>query len=313
MAATYKDYYKILGVERGASIEVITKAYKKLARKHHPDLNANSPEAEEKFKEVNEAYEVLKDTDKRRMYDHLGSDWEQKRHFQENPNFQRANFRFNDHYFGGSSSGFSDFFETLFGQASATGREEFTPDPSGNFAGRPRKGRDVSSEILLTLKEAVDGGRKQVNVTTFQGEKNLEINIPAGVREGAKLRLAGQGEAMPGGNPGDMFLQVRYASNDFFQVDGIDLLCDVTVMPWDAVLGCKARVPLLEGEIELNIPAGTTSGRRFRLRGKGMGAPSARGDLLVRLMISVPEKLRPEERELWEKLAALAALESSEA
>ena len=301
MAVSYKDYYKLLGVERGARAEEISKAYKKLARQYHPDLNPGDKQAEDKFKEINEAYEVLKDPEKRKLYDQLGPDWQHGQQFQGNPGFGNAHFTFNGQRFDGS--GFSDFFETLFGGAGGGRGAQFGPDPFGGFSSRSRRGRDVEAELSLSLEEALRGGRRAVTLQMPQGPKTLEVNVPAGIREGAKLRLAGQGDPAPGGTPGDLFLRVRYLAHPLFKVEGENLHCDVALAPWEAALGARVAVPTLEGEVELSIPAGSSSGRKFRLRGKGLGSGVNRGDLLARVMIKVPARLSAEESELWQKLA----------
>lgn len=308
MGVEYKDYYKLLDVERSASKEEIAKAYKKMARKYHPDLNPNDADAESKFKEVNEAYEVLKDDEKRRLYDQLGPNWQHGQNFQGGQGFHRANFG------GGAgfdASGFSDFFDMIFGNAGAGGYQRtsgFGPDPFGNFSGRQRKGRDVEAQLVLTLEEAYKGGKKSI---TLQGQggasKHLEINVPAGVKDGAKIRLSGQGDAGMGGGPaGDLYLKVKLAEHPLFAVDGTNIIVDLPLAPWEAVLGTKARVPTLDGEVELNIAPGTGSGRKLRLRGKGLGATANRGDQFVRVQIRVPESPSAEERELWERLATVS-------
>ena len=310
MAVSYKYYYKLLGVEREAKAEEISKAYKKLARKYHPDLNPGDKQAEEKFKEINEAYEVLKDPEKRKLYDQLGPNWQHGQQFQGEPGYENVHFTFNGKSFDGS--GFSDFFETLFGGAAAGGGRgaNFGPDPFGGFSSRPRRGRDVEAELPLSLEEASSGGRRTVTLQMPQGPKTLEVNVPAGIREGAKLRLAGQGDPAPGGTPGDLFLRVRYLPHPQFKVEGENLHCDVALAPWEAVLGAKVAVPTLEGQVELNIPAGSSSGRKFRLRGKGLGSGVNRGDLLARVMIKVPAQLSAEERELWQKLADVSSFKA---
>ncbi len=302
MAVSYKDYYRLLGVSRSASADEISKAFKKLARTHHPDLNAGDAKAEEKFKEINEAYEVLKDPEKRKLYDQLGHNWQHGQQFQGAPGFE--NIRFNFGGGGADASGFSDFFETIFGQAA--GRQGgFGPDPFGGFSSRPRRGRDVEAEFQISLEDAVKGGRRTLSLTGSAGERTLEVNIPAGVREGAKLRLAGQGgTASGGGAAGDLFLHIRLAPHPLFHVDGQNLIHDLPLAPWEAALGGKVRVPTLEGEVELSIAPGSSSGRRYRLRGKGLGAGTERGDLLVRVQILVPQNISDEERRLWTELAA---------
>ncbi|MDR2695820.1 MAG: J domain-containing protein [Deltaproteobacteria bacterium] len=302
MAVSYKDYYQVLGVERSASVEEIARAFKKLARRHHPDLNAGNAQSEEKFKEVNEAYEVLKDPEKRKLYDQLGHNWQHGQQFQGAPGFENMHFSFG----GGGASGFSDFFEMIFGQAArgGGGAGGFGPDPFGAFSARQRRGRDAEAEFAIPLEDAVQGGRRTLSLSGPGGERTLEVNIPAGIREGAKLRLAGQGNPVPGGGaPGDLFLRIRFAPHPRFQVDGGNLLCDVPLAPWEAALGARVRVPTLEGEVELHVPAGTSSGRKFRLRGKGLGAKGGRGDLLACAQIVLPETATEREQKLWEELA----------
>ncbi|MDR2503196.1 MAG: DnaJ domain-containing protein [Deltaproteobacteria bacterium] len=302
MGVEYKDYYKVLGVPRGADKEALGKAFKKLARKYHPDLNAGDKEAEAKFKDVNEAYEVLKDDEKRRLYDQLGPNWQHGQNFKQPPGFE--NFRFFGG--GGGAEGFSDFFETLFGGA---GRgQAFGPDPFANFnrkmSGRER-GRDVEAELSLTLNEAYQGGRKTITAGA-RGGKSLEVNIPAGIKEGARIRLAGQGGASPGKPFGDLYLKVRLLPHKDFTLDNNDIVYELNLAPWEAVLGIKTRVPTLDKAVELSVPPGSGSGKKFRLRGKGLGNGEDKGDQYVRLNIHVPEQLEHEERELWEKLAALS-------
>lgn len=299
MGVAYKDYYKLLGVERSATKEEIAKAYKKLARKYHPDLNPGDKTAEEKFKDVNEAYEVLKDEEKRRMYDQLGPNWKDGQQFTGGPGFE--NFRFNGGQggFGGMNS---DFFEALFGQMGRGDFRQSGGDPFGGF-GRSRRGSDVEAEIEISLEEARKGGKKQVTLSSSGTSSNLQINIPAGIRDGGKLRLKGKGN--PGSPAGDLYLTVRYAKHAVFRVDGQDVTCDVTLLPWEAVFGAKKRVPTLDGEVEMNIPAGSSSGRKLRLRGRGLGPESARGDAYVNIAISIPspEELSEEQVRLWKALA----------
>lgn len=314
MGVEYKDYYKLLGVERNAAKDEISKAFKKLARKYHPDMNPDNKEAEDKFKDINEAYEVLKDNEKRRLYDQLGANWQHGQNFQQPPGFENFTFYGNPGGQGGfggpggfgAGSGFSDFFETLFGDA---GRGQgFGPDPFGSFTRRPQRGRDVEAEISLTLEEAHTGGRKAVSISSpSSGTKSLEINIPAGVKEGARIRLSGQGDLAPGGGQsGDLYLRVALLPHKHFTLDGNDILYELNVAPWEAALGVKVRVPTLDNEVELSVPPGSAGGKRFRLRGKGLGSGAAKGDEYVRLNIKLPPKLEPEEKELWEKLAEIS-------
>lgn len=304
MAVEYKDYYKVLGVERGASKEEINKAYKKLAKKYHPDLNAGDTSAEEKFKDINEAHEVLKDAEKRRLYDQLGPDWQHGQQFQQPPGFDGTHFSFGG---GGGASAFSDFFETLFGGGGARA-SSFGADPFGSFSRRTRKGQDIQATLQLSLEEAFKGGKKNISLQGSNGaQRTLEVNIPAGVRGGAKIRLTGQGEPGTGGQPGDLYLQVNLARHPLFTLDENDVFYELPLAPWEAVLGTKVRVPTLDGEVELAIPPGSSGHRKFRLRGKGLGSGNAKGDQFVRIRIKVPETLSSEEKELWTKLQEISS------
>lgn len=307
MGVEYKDYYKLLGVSRGASKKEISQAFKKLARQYHPDLNPDNKAAEAKFKDINEAYEVLKDEEKRKLYDQLGPNWKHGQNFQRPPGFENFNFQYGGSGMGGGfeASGFSDFFESLFG---GTGHgQNFGAGPFGGFTRKPRRGRDVEAEISLSLEDACRGGRKSITLQTRNGPKSLEVSIPAGVKEGARIRLAGQGD--PGGagaESGDMYLKIVLIPHLNFSVLQNDIFHDLYLAPWEAALGIKLRVPTLEGEVELNIPAGSSSGKKLRLRGKGLGIGSARGDEYVRVNIRVPSELGAEEKKLWTQLAEIS-------
>lgn len=307
MAVTTQDYYKLLGVDRNAKPEEISKAFKKLARQHHPDFNPGNKASEEKFKEINEAYDVLKDPEKRKLYDQFGHDFQNAGQYARQPGGGGGHFTFNGQDMGGAD--FSDIFENLFG--GGRGGESGGFGGFGGFQQRPRRGRDVEAELPLTLLEALKGGKRKVTLQMPGGPKTLEITVPPGVRDGAKLRLSGQGDPSPNGGPaGDLFLRVRYLPNDLFKVDGSNLQSDAAITPWQAVLGAKIKVPTLEGDVELSVPPGTSSGRKFRLRGKGMGSPSQRGDLFVKIRIDVPKTLTPEEKELWEKLEKISTFKA---
>lgn len=316
MAVEYKDYYKLLGVGKTATKEEIGKAFKKLARKYHPDFNDGDREAESKFKDINEAYEVLKDDEKRKLYDTLGPDWQNAQHFQDQGRgysgspFGNMGGGFSGNFSGQSfnASGFSDFFETLFGGGGArmSGMGGgFGADSFGSFAPRSRKGRDVDVTIQMTLEDAYHGGTKSISLQSGNGQvRNLEVKVPAGVKNGARIRLTGQGEPGGGQNAkaGDLFLHVQLLPHPMFQLDDNDIVYELPVAPWEAVLGAKVRVPTLDGNIELSIPPGSGSSRKFRLRGRGLGTGAGKGDQFVRLNITVPPTLTDEEKELWEKL-----------
>ena len=314
MAVEYKDYYKLLEVDRKATKDQIAKSFKRLARKLHPDFNPGDAAAERKFKDITEAYEVLKDDEKRRLYDQLGADWQHGQQFQHQ-GFGGSPYGGGSPFGGGggqnfSGSSFSDFFETLFGGASMRGGKgaSFGPDPFASFSQRGNhKGQDVEATLQLTLEEAFRGGSKTVSVPTATGmSRNLEVKIPAGVRNGARIRLSGQGEVGFGtqSQSGDLYLKVSLIPHPLFTLDENDIIYELAITPWEAVLGAKIRVPTLEGDVELAVPPGSGSNKKFRLRGKGLGTGANKGDQFVRIAVSVPEasSLSAEEKELWNKL-----------
>ena len=314
MSVEYKDYYKILGVEKSATKEEITKAYKKLARKHHPDLNQGDKKSEDRFKELNEAHEVLKDPEKRRMYDQLGPGWQHGQNFQRPPGFENMRFDFGGSGADFGGSGFSDFFETLFGQGGGgfTNASFGGGNPFGGYGGfspQPRKGRDVEAKLSLTLEEAFHGGKKALTLSNAPGAapRSLEVNIPAGVKNGARIRLSGQGDpGLVGGPAGDMYLKVAIDAHPHFHLDDTDIIYDLHLTPWDAALGVVAPVPTLSGKVEIKIAPGTSSGKKLRLRGKGLGSGKNKGDQFVRIAIDMHEPGTPEARNAWERLRELA-------
>jgi curved DNA-binding protein len=315
MAVQFRDYYETLGVSKTASDDEIRSAFRKLARKYHPDVAKDKKTAEEKFKEINEAYEVLSDPEKRKKYDQLGANWNQPGGFQPPPDWSGGAqpggyYQWSggdgggiDFEFGGT--GFSDFFEAFFG--GGRGRSAF-----GGFGQRERtaeRGSDVEADIMVTLEEALHGATRQVSLRRGGSKKveTYQVKIPRGVREGQRIRLAGQGEAGErGGKSGDLFLRVRLARHPDFTVEGADLIHEVRIEPWQAVLGDQLVVPTLEGNARLKIPPGTQGGQRFRLRGRGLpGVSGNRGDLYVVVQIAVPKKLSEREREIWEQFGQL--------
>ncbi|MFZ5428112.1 MAG: DnaJ C-terminal domain-containing protein [Thermodesulfobacteriota bacterium] len=309
----YKDYYKLLGVSKSASQEDISKAFKKLARQCHPDLNPGDCAAETKFKDINEAYEVLRDPEKRKLYDQLGPNWQHGQNFQPPPGYENMRYHFSGggggQHFGGD---FSDFFQTIFGGAGGFGPGGFTSG-RGGYQRRPSRGQDVEAGLELTLEEAYHGGSKAITLqeeaTAPDGRpylkpKTLSVNIPAGVRDGAKIRLAGQGsQGFGGGQAGDLYLKVMIRPHSRFKLEDVNVLVDVPLAPWEAALGATVRVPTLDGEVDLTIPPGIGSGRKMRIRGKGLNGKAGRGDQLVRVMIQVPRQVSDKARSLWEELA----------
>ncbi len=317
MAVQFRDYYETLGVPKTAAEDEIRSAFRKLARKHHPDVAKDKKAAEEKFKEINEAYEVLSDAEKRKKYDQLGAGWNQPGGFQPPPGWeaQQPGRGFHQWQWGGGENGgvefefggtgFSDFFEAFFG--GGRGRSAF-----GGFGGRQataERGADVEADIMVTLEEALHGSTRTVSLRRAGSNKveNYQVKIPRGVHEGQRIRLAGQGEAgVRGGKSGDLFLRVRLAKHPDFSVEGSDLVHEVKIEPWRAVLGSELLVPTLEGNVRLKIPPGTQGGQRFRLRERGLPSTSGtRGNLYVDVQINVPKKLTDREREIWGELAKL--------
>ncbi|MBI3881588.1 MAG: J domain-containing protein [Verrucomicrobia bacterium] len=317
----FKDYYKTLGVPRTASDDELKKAFRKLAREFHPDVAKDKKRAEEKFKEINEAYEVLGDAAKRKKYDELGANWKQGAEFRPPPGWEQAGGRRArpggnggvEFEFGGTG-GFSDFFEQLFGGRGrgrgGFGGGDFGRDFVHEREGISERGQDIEAELIVPLEEAARGAVRPISlrVTDEHGRVRTEtykVRIPAGVSEGQRLRLAGRGEAgAGGGEAGDLFLRVRYAKHPDFTVEDGHLRCDVEVAPWESVLGTSVTVPTLGGSVNIKVPAGTQSGQKLRVRGRGLPrAAGAAGDLLVEVKIVVPAQVSEAEKKLWEQLA----------
>jgi curved DNA-binding protein len=308
MPVQYKDYYETLGVPRTAGEGDIKKAFRKLARQYHPDVAKDKKRAEEKFKEINEAYEVLSDPAKRKKYDELGANWKSGAEFRPPPGWEgfpgrqprgggRAGQGAESFEFGGT--GFSDFFEQFFGSAGAR-RGGF----SGfrNFEGEETavRGRDVEGDIMVTLEEAANGALRNVTVRHGSKTETHQVKIPAGVTEGKLLRIAGRGEhGSGGGQAGDLYLRVRLAKHPDFEVDGQNLIYDAELAPWEAVLGTEISVPTLHGRVQIRIPPGTQSGQKLRVRGRGL---DGKGDLFVVAKIAVPSQVSDGEKKLWEQL-----------
>ncbi|HEX6601063.1 MAG TPA: DnaJ C-terminal domain-containing protein [Solirubrobacterales bacterium] len=301
MAVGFRDYYEVLGVPRGAGDEEIRSAYRKLAREYHPDVNKD-PGAEDRFKEVSEAYEVLRDPDKRAKYDSLGANWKAGEDVSGTSGFGGGSSGFGGGFGGGDGQGFaddggfSDFFESFFG-----GRRGASP----GFEGFSMRGGDQEATIEVTLEEAARGGKRKISLADG---RDFEVRIPPGVRDGQKIRLAGQGgEGASGGPAGDLYLRVRIKRHPRFRREDDDLVVEVPVAPWEAALGATVPVPTLDGSAKVKVPAGSSSGRRLRLRGEGMPGPGGRkGDLYASVRIVVPKALEKRERELFEELAAVS-------
>ena len=287
----FKDYYDILGVKPEASDAEIKSAYRKLARKFHPDVSKESA-AEEKFKAANEAYEALKDPAKRRAYDQLrasgykpGDDFHPPPHFGDGANFNAADL--------GGEGDFSDFFESLFGRGG----------PRGGRSSGPRRGRDVQARIEIPLQTAYSGSRERFTLRDGGAERTLEVKIPAGILPGQQIRLAGQGSPGSQNAPaGDLLLEVGIRDDEHFRLDGRDVHLTLPVAPWEAALGASVTVPTLGGHVELKIPAGSGSGKRMRLRGRGMPGRTP-GDQFVTLEIQTPAAETEAQRKLYEQMA----------
>lgn len=325
MAVKFKDYYETLGVSRSATAEEIRRAYRQLARKYHPDANKGDSANEDKFKEINEAYAVLKDPEKRSRYDTLGENWKAGQDFRPPPGFEGFTGGFHGGQGGGGArgfnfGGFSDFFEALFGGgfshpgAGGQGpRVEFRSAPGGFGAG-PFSGHAGPSPfdqqaappseatIEVPITRIIHGGLQKISLSIpGKGTRRFDVRIPRGIEQGKKIRLRGEG---PDGT--DIHLKVRYASDSLYRIEAGDLVVNALVPPPVAALGGKAAVETPDGTINVTIPPGSNSGRRLRLREKGLPRPTGnRGDLYVQIMISFPAPLTPEQRELYEKLQAL--------
>jgi len=333
MPVKFQDYYETLGVPRTATQEEINKAYRRMARKYHPDVNKEKG-AEDQFKKLNEAYEVLKDPDKRKRYDALGANWKAGQDFQPPPGWggfdfgqgggpfrqQRAGGRAQQQTtfdFGGlGGGGFSDFFETLFG-----GRGGGMPSGGFDFGGMgagtaARPAQNQEAEITIPLEDAYHGATREIAFQSTESDaqgnvrqvpKTFKVKIPPGISDGGKIRLAGQGGKGINGTAGDLILTVRIAPHAVYRLRGHDLEADVAIAPWEAALGVKAQVPTLDGPVTVSIPHGTSSGRRLRLRGKGLPKRGGeRGDQYVVVQIAVPKDLTPRERELFEELSKIS-------
>ena len=277
----YKDYYAILGVSRDASTDDIKKAYRKLAKEYHPDIN-KAPGAEEKYKEINEAYEVLKDTDKRNKYDTLGMNWQNGQDFTPPSGWTNVEY--------GNAGDFSDFFSMLFGNAGA-----------GHFRdifshGQPMK-RDTEADLTLTLEDIMKGG----TYTLRMKNRTIKVNLPRGITDGSQVTLKGKSE---GG--GDIYVNIHIAKHDTFEVSGYDLTREARVAVYDAVLGKDIQVSTLTGNVTLKMPAGIQDGQKLRLRGKGLARrDGSYGDMYVRIRVDIPRHINSQQKALWEKLSEL--------
>ena len=304
----YKDYYKILGVARDASSEEIKRAYRTLARKYHPDVN-HEPDAEQRFKEIGEAYEVLKDKEKRAAYDQFGSTWKTGQDFKPPPGWEFREFTGSRRSTAGNVHGFSDFFEALFGQ----GRRPATADPFSFFeADIADRGRDIQAKLTITLEESYQGVKKTISLSRNPGygspgaseTHSLQVTIPRGILEGQQIRLEGQGDlSVEGGRRGDLYLEVVFAPHSMFTVNYRDVTMTLPVTPWEAALGAVVQVPTLGGVVDLKLPPGSQTGTRLRLRGKGLSSHSQSGDQFVVVAVHIPVPRTARQKALYEEMA----------
>ena len=313
----YQDYYKVLGVGRDASADEVKKAFRNLARKYHPDVSKDGG-AENKFKQINEAYEVLKDKDKRERYDAFGSNWKHGEQYQSAPprGGRGGGGGGGDRYYYDSGGGeqytdFSDFFQSMFRGGGGFAGGSFGGGRGGTWQ---QRGTDHEADIEISLEEAAHGGPKKISMqkTSIQSDGrpvvervNYDVKIPAGVTNGSKIRMSGQGgEGIGGGSAGDLYLRIRLRPDERFRVDGYRLETTIDVTPWEAALGAEVAVTTLNGSIKMKVPAGTASGTTFRVAGKGLPrGKDAPADLMVKTRIVVPKKLSNRERELFKELA----------
>jgi DnaJ-class molecular chaperone len=327
MAVKFKDYYEVLGVKRDATEQQIRQAYRKLARKHHPDVNPGDRVAEERFKDINEANEVLSDPEKRKRYDQLGANWKDGAEFTPPPGWGRVNVQFDDLGSIFSGGGFSDFFETLFGGARSATQAEHRRRGART---KPDRGQDAEAEMEITLEDAHKGGRHRITLQgtrpcaacggsgassggvcpTCRGAgytlnpKTIDVNIPAAAREGSVIKLKQHGQPGPkGSEPGDLYIKLKVRPHPIFDVSGDDITAEAPVSPSEAVLGATIEVPTLEGKVEIKIPPGAQGGQRLRLRGQGLNKRAGgRGDQYVKLKVVVPSHPTDREQDLYKEL-----------
>ncbi len=295
----YKDYYETLGVKRDASKEEIKKVYRKLARKYHPDVSKEK-DAENRFKEIGEAYDVLRDSEKRASYDQLGANWKQGQDFTPPPGFGRG---YSAGGMGGSAS-FSDFFESMFGSGTGAGQ---------GFGGRSRatKGQDQEASIAIDIEDSYSGASKNITLTmpqktqdqTIMAERKLKIRIPKGIRAGQKIRLSGQGSAgAGGGSAGDLHLVIKFRKHPFYRVEEKDVYLDLPVTPWEAALGTALEIPTPGGSrINIKIPENSEQGKKLRMKGRGLPGDVA-GDLYIVVKLTLPKAVTPEAKELYQQM-----------
>ena len=306
----YKDYYEILGVSRSATEKEIKTAFRKLARKYHPDTNKNNKDAEEKFKEINEAYEVLGDSEKRRRFDTLGNSFRGGSDFTPPPGFD-FNFDFSKGFNKTQESPFSDFFEILFGEAMKARSSPFQETFTHTYPRHEtkRRGEDQYIDLHLSFEEAYRGTTRKIDISLPNREsKRLEVKIPPNVRENSKIRMAGEGlPGRNGGSAGDLYLTVKLKSHAFFKIESDDINSEISITPAEAVLGTEIEIPTIDTPVKMVVPPGTQNDKILRLRGKGLPHQKreGRGDHFVKVKINVPTIVTDEEKKLYQELTKL--------
>ncbi|MFS8783368.1 MULTISPECIES: DnaJ C-terminal domain-containing protein [unclassified Synechococcus] len=302
----FKDYYKILGVSKTATADEVKQAYRRLARKYHPDVNPNDKAAEEKFKDINEAYEVLSDPSKRRQYDQFGQYYQQGGFRSSRDAYTYSSSPFSQDFggsgFGGSGVDFSQFddFQDFIDQLLGRVRSQTTDRSSGFSGSTGNTSYDAEATIQISIPEAFEGGKRRLRVG---GDRVLEVNIPPGITPGKRIRLRGQGHPNPNGGAGDLYLKIELKDHPFYRLEGFDVYCDLPISPSEAVLGAQVEVPTLDGVVKLRIPPGMQPGRKLRLAERGFPKGNGeRGDFYVVVQIHLPTQISEEERELYERL-----------
>lgn len=331
MSVQFQDYYKTLGVEKKASQQEISKAYRKLARKYHPDVN-KSKNAEEQFKKINEANEVLSDPEKRKRYDTLGENWRMGDNFNPPPDWNDilkgfSSGRASDGYSfsfgrgeGRGSTGFSDFFNMLFGAEPAFGRKGASAQyrkQASQMRHAPETGANQEAELVISLEDSYNGGSTSIVLETVSNDlenpqsvkrKTLQVKIPKGITEGKVIRLSKQGQpGLYGGESGDLLLRIKFSPHRYFRTEGSVIYYSLLLTPWEAALGTKVEIPTLSGHIQLKVPSCSQNGQQLRLKGKGLPLKGDNySDMIVELKITVPKNLSPEEEELFKKLRSIS-------
>ncbi len=304
----FKDYYTTLGIDRNATQDEVKRAYRKLARKYHPDVNKDA-DAEHRFKEVGEAYEVLQDIEKRAAYDKFGKDWQAGQDFKPPPDWDNG-FEFNGGgYTETDASQFSDFFESLFGARGGAERQE---PFAGQYTRYSGKGQNLHAKIVIRLEDSYQGSKQSLTLQRPAVDESghvitrphtLQVSIPKGITEGQQIRLAGQGaEGMHGGKNGDLFLEVAFGEHPYFTPDKRDIMLTLPISPWEAALGATIPVPTLGGTVELKIPPHSQTGKKMRLKGRGLSSARESGDQYVTLAIMVPKPVTEKDTELYQSM-----------